>query len=141
MTPTGEDGSQSQGGVWRAGRPIRPRGSFAWGPESERPAVAVGEMYWSDTTILRDDRDDLADLKPERPVAVVRAPSEEYPIVTLVVRVDPSAPEARGGVAHPAQPKLGLNKDGVFSKLRKWARWERFCPRRVKQVIVNAPGT
>lgn len=85
-------------------------------------------MYWVDATLLRDDREDLLDLKPERPVVVVRAPREAYPVVTVVVRTDPKAREAAGGVTHPATPQLGLEKEGAFSPAVKWAAWERFCP-------------
>lgn len=122
-------GPSSSGARGRQGetRPFRPSGSFAWGSEPERPVVSLCELYWSDTSILRDDYDDVLDRKPERPVAVVRAPSERYPKVSVVVRTGVDAPEAAGGVHHPAHPAVGLNKDGVFAKRVKWARWEKFA--------------
>lgn len=106
--------------------PIRPP-SLNLASQPARPAVSVGEMYWVDATLLRDDRDDLLDVKPERPVVVVGAPREAYPVVTVVVRTDPRAREAAGGVTHPAAPALGLEKAGVFSPQVKWAAWDRFA--------------
>lgn len=67
----------------------------------------VGEVYRVDTWILSG-----SDPKVSRPVVVVRSPSGQLERVFVITRTkDVSKP----GVRHPADPKLRLSLEGVFS--------------------------
>lgn len=125
MGSTGGSDENQSGSDGERRRPFRPP-SLLWARRPARAPVSVGEMYWVDATLLRDDREDLLDVKPERPVVVVVAPREAFPVVTVSVRTDERAPEAAGGVTHPATSELGLEKEGVFTPQVKWAAWDRF---------------
>lgn len=67
-------------------------------------------MYWADTWIFGG-----SDPEPRRPCVVVRAPSSKTDAVHVITRT--TEPGIRG-VSHPPDPKLKLNKPGIFSLRR-----------------------
>lgn len=102
--------------------PFRPSGAFSWGPDPELPKVDRGDMYWSETVILHCEPED-PDVKPRRPVVVVRPPTPRYPKVVVIVRTTDT--ECKG-VDHPADATLGLDP-GVWILPEKWAHHHQFA--------------
>jgi hypothetical protein len=102
----------------------------------------VGDVYQSETTILRDldPGEDVPDRKPERPVVVVRAPTRTYPKVHVVVRtsLQRGAPIPEG-VPHPSDAGLRLDLPGVWLPRVKWATPERFAAPHVEYLGVLDP--
>lgn len=70
----------------------------------------LGQLFWAKTIMFQP-----ADKKPERPVLVVRAPRDAGDRIAVVVR---TSHVSQDGVEHPADPRLGLNKPGMFVHLK-----------------------
>lgn len=66
----------------------------------------VGELYWVDAFLF------LGDPERDRPVVVVEAPRDHLDRVSVITRTHDTSVK---GVLHPADPKNGCNKPGVFA--------------------------
>lgn len=67
----------------------------------------VGGIYWVETKLLSG-----TDPKMKRPVVVVALPPPDLPDVRVLSR---TSNINQSGIAHPANPALGLFKPGVFA--------------------------
>ncbi len=84
----------------------------------------VGQVYWVHPWIFVD-----GDPKSVRPVVVVRAPRGKGDLMTVVERTS-TRMELRG-IAHPADPQLGLDRDG---------RWVHRFTRSVTETLFRPPN-
>src|SRR4051794_37021713 len=93
---------------------------------------SIGEVYWVLPWIFLD-----GDPKEERPAVVVRPPRAPGDLVTVVERTSTRL-ELRG-IAHPADPAMGLDRPGVWAHRFTRAVEERlFRPPNVRLVGVLA---
>lgn len=83
---------------------------------------SVGQVYLVATIIFQP-----ADKKPRRPVVVVGAPLDLRGRVAVVARTSDTDED---GIAHAADLALGLDKDGVFARL-KTTEAQLWTPRNV----------
>ena len=77
----------------------------------------VGEIYWVDRELFDIDP---TDRKPRRPAVVLQAPRDRLGRLVLVKR---TSQPGEVGIEHPADPSIGCNKEGIFSK-RYWGSIE-----------------
>jgi hypothetical protein len=74
----------------------------------------VGDVYWVDTFCYGGNK------KPTRPLVVVRGPVPGL-LDDVIIICRTSAEEFSSmHVKHPADPSVGLNKDGIFPKAYLW---------------------
>lgn len=100
-------------------RAPRSAASGASGASGGREHPKVGGVYWVEQHVFPS-----GDRKPRRPVVVLGEPIIGLDEVWVGTRTSQPVP----GVHHPANPALGLNRDGWFSErnLRRIAaRWLR----------------
>lgn len=83
---------------------------------------AEGEIYWMRTLLYSS-----TDPAPSRPAVVLLVPALASARIQVVTRTSGSA----AGVAHPADPSLGLDAAGVFSDLVSVER-SAWCPHNVR---------
>ena len=84
---------------------------------------AEGEIYWVRTLLYSS-----TDPAPARPAVVLLVPALASARIQVVTRTSRSSV----GVAHPAEPSLGLDVAGVFSDLVSVER-SAWCPHNVRR--------
>jgi hypothetical protein len=101
------------------------------GQSAARRLPQVGDIFWIDPNLMDFG---YRDKKPSRPAVVVQAPRDWLDRVTLVTR---TSDEDAKGIPHPADPKNGCNKPGVFSR-RYWGSIEMV---RFVEPLIELRGT